>query len=94
MVVRPACGVFRCWVISGERCILSGLFEGPLDAVLGVLDVEAEGGELVADQVGGRPVFVALGVGADLHQQVDGAFVGLEVGAGLCRCGAFGRRRS
>ena len=28
------------------------LFERPLYSVFGVLDVEAEGGELVADQVG------------------------------------------
>ena len=56
-----------------------GLFKAPLGAVAGVLDLEAELGELVADEVGGGPVLGGLGIGAHLEQQVYGSGVSLGV---------------
>ena len=53
----------------------------PLKAVLGVLDLETEFGELVANQVTGGPVLGSLGVAAHLQQQVNGLTVGLQIHA-------------
>ena len=59
--------------------MITGLFEAPLEALLGVFDVEAKGGKLIADQVGSGPVFVVFGVFADLHEEVYGTFVGFHI---------------
>ena len=50
----------------------------PLKAVLGVLDGEAQGGQAVAYGVAGGEVAVALGVEADVQQQVYSAAEGRE----------------
>ena len=43
----------------------------PLEAVLGILDLETEFGETVADLIGGRPVFVLLRLQADTEEEID-----------------------
>ena len=68
--------------ITGAR-----LFKAPFEAVLGVFDVEAESGETVADEVAGGPVFISLGFGAHLEQQVDGLLEGFKALVSVARGG-------
>ena len=51
--------------------ILNLLIQGPGEAVLGVLDLETEFGELVADGVAQSPVLFRLGLLALLQKHVD-----------------------
>ena len=45
----------------------------PLEAVLGILDLETEFGETVANLIGGRPVFVLLGLQTNAKEEIDGS---------------------
>ena len=49
----------------------------PGGAVLGVLHLEAGGGQLVADEVAGGPVLGGLGLGAQVEDHVDDVAEGL-----------------
>ena len=68
--------------------------EFPGHTVLGVLDLEAGGSELVADFVAGGPVLVSLGLGTEGEHHVDNLAEGfLAGGAGsggrTTRCGGL-----
>lgn len=54
-----------------------GILQAPGGAIFGVLDYEAEGSELIADEVAGGPVLVSLGLGTNFEQQVNGTLVGI-----------------
>ena len=44
-----------------------GLFKRPFHSLFCVFDIEAKGSELVADKIGCCPVFLILGILADIH---------------------------
>ena len=52
------------------------LVQPPCDAVLGVLHLEAGGGQLVAYAVAGGPVLGGLGLGAEVEHHVNNLAVG------------------
>ena len=58
-------------IFNFQFLIFNLLVQLPGAAILGVLDLEAEGGELVADLVAGGPILVGLGDGTLLEEHVD-----------------------
>ena len=69
--------VRRFWSASFFASRPVSLLQIPFESVLLVLDVEAQGGEFVANLVAGCPVLVLLGFETDVQEQVDGFLVGV-----------------